>query len=191
MKKFLWIDIETTGLDPKNGHILEIAAIITDTKLNTIDEMTMLIMAEPMSVIRSMCNDFVLKMHTDNNLLEDLIMDSHMSSYKEASTCLGDFIKKHFKDGEKPEMHGNSVHFDKKWIEWFMPEISNLWNYRIVDVSTFKVICSNYSIFPSIKTEIDNYDSVYKNVKHRALDDIKKSIFEYRLYLSSIFNLKL
>ena len=33
MKKFLWVDLEMTGLDEKTHHILEVAAIITDAEL--------------------------------------------------------------------------------------------------------------------------------------------------------------
>ena len=34
----VWIDLEMTGLDPEKERIIEIATIVTDSELNTIEE---------------------------------------------------------------------------------------------------------------------------------------------------------
>jgi len=34
MRKLLWLDLEMTGLDENIHHIVEIAGIVTDLKLN-------------------------------------------------------------------------------------------------------------------------------------------------------------
>ena len=34
----IWIDLEMTGLDTQNDHIIEIATVVTDADLNTLDE---------------------------------------------------------------------------------------------------------------------------------------------------------
>ncbi len=34
----IWIDLEMTGLDPEKERIIEMAAIVTDSQLNTLAE---------------------------------------------------------------------------------------------------------------------------------------------------------
>lgn len=34
----IWLDMEMTGLDPQNDHIIEVAMVITDSELETIAE---------------------------------------------------------------------------------------------------------------------------------------------------------
>lgn len=36
--RFLWIDVETTGLDELRCELLEVAALVTDSQLREIDE---------------------------------------------------------------------------------------------------------------------------------------------------------
>ena len=37
-KNLVWIDLEMTGLNPKEERIIEIATIVTDSNLNILDE---------------------------------------------------------------------------------------------------------------------------------------------------------
>lgn len=85
----LWLDVETTGLDPNTCSILEIGAICTSLDTNTeygryetfihIDSSQLLEIALP-----------ALKMHTANGLLADC--EQAGSSEQETAGHLADFI---------------------------------------------------------------------------------------------------
>jgi oligoribonuclease len=61
---------------------------------------------------------------------------------------------------------GNSVHMDKLFLFHHMPKLDKFLHYRILDVSSIKMIVN------SMKPQL-----FYKKMnKHRALDDIRESI---------------
>jgi len=190
MKKLLWLDIETTGLDPHTGEVLEVGMMVTDLDLNVIDSIEIVIKHD-LDDIKSICNDFVTNMHTANNLFRDV----GVSKINElgAELQLFQFVKKHFSDSS-PELHGNTVHFDKKWLEVKMPTLSKLFNYRIVDVSSIKVLLSNHAPveFSELKALINESAKLLLNGAntHRVLADIAHSIIEYKAYLTHLELLK-
>lgn len=75
---------------------------------------------------------------------------------------------------------GNSVYQDKVFIAKEMPELAKYVHYRIVDVSTIKVLCENW--YPN-----EYNKKPLKKGAHRALDDILESIQELKYYKSAIF----
>ena len=50
----IWIDLEMTGLDTDNDHIIEIATLVTDSELNTLAEGPILAIHQPDDVIGAM-----------------------------------------------------------------------------------------------------------------------------------------
>lgn len=50
----VWLDMEMTGLDINNDHILEIACIVTDSQLNIISEGPDIIIHQDDSVLNNM-----------------------------------------------------------------------------------------------------------------------------------------
>ena len=83
-----------------------------------------------------------------------------------------------FEENSKIYLAGNSVHFDKSFINQYMKNLSDKISYRIVDVSSFSIICKNL--------DVDIYDKrPLKKYKHTALSDIWESINEYQYYLNN------
>ena len=68
---------------------------------------------------------------------------------------------------------GNSVHMDKLFLFHHMPRLNEFLHYRILDVSSFKLVVN--AMHPSL--------FYMKKNTHRALDDIKESIGELRYYM--------
>lgn len=61
-----------------------------------------------------------------------------------------------------------------------MPEFDEFLHYRIIDVSSIKILCENWYPEEYKKQPI-------KKKKHRAIDDIRESINELKYYKKAIF----
>lgn len=168
MSKILWLDLETTGLSPFADKILEVGAVVTDQNYEVIDQFEQAIFWND-EVFENM-NDWCKKTHHESGLVQ-ACKNSGFGIYS-AAEGLAAFIQKHFTD-QKPVLHGNSVHFDKKFIDQQMPEVSKLLHYRLVDISSVKEFLKplNVAVYEPEKT-----------VAHRAIDDILGSIAEAKHY---------
>jgi len=170
MNKFFFLDLETTGLDAATCHILEVAAVITDHKLNILEEYTTPIWAPP-STLQAM-DDWCKTTHKNSGLLVDVAETS--VTLAEAELTLQKLKRKHF-PVEKPAISGSSVHFDKRFIDQHMPTFSKELSHRIIDVSSFMGALSNYHNFI--------IESKREKPVHRAFPDIIDSIGYLKGYL--------
>src|SRR6266511_6432118 len=50
----IWLDMEMTGLDPDKDRIIEVAIVVTDSQLNTVDEAPVLVVRQPDEVLAAM-----------------------------------------------------------------------------------------------------------------------------------------
>ena len=181
--KLVWLDLETTGLDPKKGSILEIGVIVTDLELNEIERRSWVLQYSRDSILTSM-NDFVLNMHMSNGLLKKVWATRrlgevvtadflHRLDVDRAKTILGAhaWIRRATADTEAKDCYlaGSSIHFDRAWLVEHAPEIVETVSYRMVDVSTFRVA------FPGLLIDQERGD-----VTHRALTDLEFSIDQLR-----------
>lgn len=166
-QKFLWTDVETSGLDLDKNNLLEVAVVATDNKLNILGEYKAVIKCNNFDDM----NDFVTNMHTNNGLIEEC--KKSKLTLKQVETHLIAFLDE-LKLTEKPIMAGNSVHFDKYFIAKKMPDFNQLLHYRLLDVSTIKELMRN---FYGIKLPKDDGN-------HRASHDVYASIEEFRKYSS-------
>jgi oligoribonuclease len=112
-------------------------------------------------------NGYVRNMHTKSGLLNDI---KGGISIEDVDNSMADILKD-FKD--KIILHGNSIHFDRGFINNYLPKTASKLNYRMIDVSSFKECLKIYNVgITPTKKEV-----------HRATDDIKESISEYKYYL--------
>jgi oligoribonuclease len=76
--------------------------------------------------------------------------------------------------GEKVSpMCGNTVSHDRRFLSKYMPRLEAYFNYRHIDVSSFKETAVRWM----------NEAQVYeKKGSHRALGDIKESVEELKFY---------
>lgn len=69
-----WVDTETTGLDERNGHLLEVALVVTDDNLNEVSHLSTVV--RPVGVnleeLIAKCDPVVQEMHTKNGLFAEL-----------------------------------------------------------------------------------------------------------------------
>lgn len=165
--KLLWIDLEMTGLDTSKHVIVEVAAEITDFNFKTLASYEAVI-SQPAGVMEQI-DEWSREQHTISGLLER--MRGEGRDEKEVIHELVGFIQAQF-GNEPATLAGNSIHNDRQFIKAWWPEVEQLLHYRMLDVSSFKVLMQA------------KFGVVFeKNKAHRAFDDIQASIAELQHYL--------
>lgn len=118
----LWIDVETTGLDPASDALLEIGMLYTDADLNPIDTALDLVLrwdGEP--------DDFIAGMHGPNGLLEAC---RHGLDPEEAYRLAAEYAHR------RPALvAGSTVRFDRAMLDAHDPRVLDGLGHRSLDVS--------------------------------------------------------
>ena len=166
----IWIDLEMTGLDPNKEKIIEIATIVTDKDLNILAEGPMMAVSQPKSLLDAM--DEWCTIHHGDSGLTQRVLDSNVSDAKAEQATIN-FLRKWIEPGKSP-MCGNSIGQDRRFLVRYMPELSDYFHYRNIDVSTLKELATRWK--PQI------LDGFSKQSKHLAMDDIRESIQELVYY---------
>jgi oligoribonuclease len=165
--KLLWVDLEMTGLEVNKDVILEIAVEVTDFTFKTLASYEAII-AHPDDILDDM-NEWAAAQHAASGLTDRI--RSQGRSEEEVKHELVGFIKAQFGD-EPAILAGNSIHNDRLFIKRWWPEVDELLHYRMLDVSSFKILMQG------------KYDVNFeKKEVHRAFDDIQASIAELQFYL--------
>jgi oligoribonuclease len=175
-ENMIWIDMEMTGLDPEKERIIEIATIVTDSRLNTIAEGPVFAVHQSDELLSAM-DKWNTKQHSSSGLVTRVKTSIVTEAEAEAKTI--EFLKKYVPAGKSP-MCGNSVHQDRRFLCRYMPDLEKYFHYRLVDVSTLKELAIRWA--PQV------YNGLQKESKHLALDDIRDSIEELKYYREHLFN---
>jgi oligoribonuclease len=168
--KLLWVDLEMTGLDVDEHVIIEIAAEVTDKDFKTLASYEALIL-QPEEKLNGM-NPWAQTQHDGSGLTERIRKEGKPE--QDVIHELIGFIQAQFGD-EPAVLAGNSIHNDRTFIKKWWPEVDALLHYRMLDVSSFKIVMQM------------KYGIVFeKNDAHRAFDDIQASIAELQFYLERL-----
>lgn len=174
--RLVWIDLEMTGLDPEHDTILEIATIVTDANLNVLAEGPSIAVHQADEVLNGM-NAWCIEHHGASGLTERC--RSSEFSLEQAEQATIDFLEQWLDAGTSP-ICGNSVGQDRRFLVKYMPKLEDFFHYRTIDVSTIKELSRRWQ--PSV------LDRVHKKGAHLALDDIRESIEELKVYKSAFFD---
>jgi oligoribonuclease len=166
----IWIDMEMSGLNPDTDKVLEVALIVTDSRLNTLAEGPALVVHQPDAVLERM-DDWNKSTHAKSGLIERVKASALSESQVEAQMIA--FLAQHVPSGISP-MCGNSVHQDRRFLSRYMPALEAYFLYRNLDVSTLKELAKRWK--PEIMAGLT------KHGKHEALADIQESIEELKYY---------
>lgn len=171
--KLLWVDLEMTGLEPKEDRILEVAAIATDWQMNEIATYTAVKKVGPNLMKTRMVGEFWDKYSSVRDAL--MAQNENGKNGRTVENELIEFIDEHFAADERILLAGNSIHQDRKFIENEWNRLDARLHYRMLDVSAWKVV----------------FDGRYKKrfakpEAHRALEDIRGSIEELQYYLEKV-----
>jgi oligoribonuclease len=160
----LWIDLETTGIDPVHDHILEVAWRITNDSLIPWS-VTKSHVARPNKEAWTQLQQspFVMDMHIDNGLLAEIDADHDLLLLED----IEDLILSDVTIVDETWMvAGSSPQFDLSFIRIHMPRLANKLSHRIYDTTTLK------TLFRSV----GHVDEIRNDGKHRAAHDINNSL---------------
>lgn len=164
--KLLWIDLEMTGLDVEKERIIEVAAIVTDIFFNELEQYHSVVF-QPQEFLDRM-DDWNKRTHAETGLLPKIAAGKKENVVEEELKAL---VRKHF-GKERPVLAGNTISQDRLFIDRYMKDFASLLHYRSMDVTAWKIIMNS------------RYNLVYtKDVKHKAIDDVRESINELKFYL--------
>lgn len=170
----VWIDLEMTSLvDPTVDSITQIATVITDKELNVIaegEEITIHADAKRFDEIPLE----VRAMHSDAGLIPSILASTVTEAEAEARAVA--FIQQYVAQGTSP-LCGNSIWSDRRFLIARMPQLNAYLHYRTIDVSTIKELARRW--------RPETYEVARKMKEHKthhALDDIRGSIEELKLY---------
>ncbi|MGH8870223.1 MAG: oligoribonuclease [Actinomycetes bacterium] len=174
--RIVWIDCEMTGLELTRDALVEVAALVTDSELNVLDEGIDVVIKPPDETLTQMV-DVVREMHVSSGLLTALPSGTTLADAEER--VLG-YVAEYVPEPRKAPLAGNSVFVDRAFLARDMPQLEAHLHYRIVDVSTVKELSRRW--YPRAY-----FNSPKKQGGHRALADIRESIEELRYYRSTVF----
>jgi oligoribonuclease len=170
-QKLLWCDMEMTGLRVEKEAIIEVACIVTNLNLEPLDQYEAVVY-QPRDYLDRM-DDWNRSHHTQSGLINKVQFGKAQAQVEKD---LIEIIRNNFElPIERPILAGNSIAQDRSFINAYMPELSKILHYRMLDVSSWKIIFENV------------YGLRYNKQKnHRALDDILESIEELKFYMKFI-----
>lgn len=168
--RLIWIDLEMTGLDPDQDLILEIATLVTDGELNELATGPVLAIHTPQARLEAM-DDWNRTHHARSGLWQRALESTVDTASAEAQTLA--FLQEWVDPRDSP-MCGNSICQDRRFLYRHMPQLERHFHYRNLDVSSLKELARRWA--PGV------LESLTKQNRHLALDDVRESVAELRHY---------
>lgn len=172
--RIVWLDLETTGLDPLRDDLLEVGVIITDGLLREIDRAEWTLKATPEKI--ATMPPVVIAMHAESGLTARCLA-SPLEAY-EIDVALYAFLAKNGVTN-KSFLAGNSVgDFDRHFMRRHLPGSNAAISHRSINVSTFKALFSLWA--PDVAAP-----KLERVKAHRALLDCEAAIAELSYWLDA------
>jgi oligoribonuclease len=170
----VWIDLEMTGLDATIDVILQAALVVTTADLVPLDDLAFDV-SQPEEALARMI-PIVREMHERTGLVERVRRSS--AQLHDVERALVDMVAAWCP--APATLCGNSVWSDRRFIQRYMPELDRYLHYRIVDVSSLKILTQRwYGEAAAFSTPAPG--------EHDARVDIRNSIAELQHYRRVLF----
>lgn len=185
---YIGLDLETTGLDPVNSDIVEIAMIAFDDRLREVAHFTSLVYSTEADYARyTSLDDVVDRMHTESGLWDDI--DTYIDTHggrdllpRAVQNRALEWIDSLDMTVHKPMMVGNSITFDRTFLAAEMPDLLDRFSHRSLDATSVLEAAALTGADPT-KLRADAQGDA---TKHRALDDLRTAARQIALAIDAI-----
>lgn len=189
---YIWFDSEFTSLDVKESYLLQVAMVITDVHFQRVfpasDDVNISVKLPDGARV----SDWVMQHIPD---LVDKSRSAEAVNVYEVDNLLAASVDRAVGDAEtsiscRPVLAGNSIHADMAVVRKWLPAFTARLNYRMLDVSTVKLLVNNtFNMQPFDKENAEmlqlyllDGSSSMAGQAHDAGFDVKASIAEMRYY---------
>lgn len=159
--RLLWLDLETTGLDPRKCSILEVSASVAYL---TDPFRAVPIFNAPLRLEQAEAVDLPEYIRTMHAELLPLCLASSVKVI-DAEDALLRYAPQIDDRDEKTTLAGASVHFDLGFIREHMPRLAERLSHRVYDTSAIKLFCQSLGM-PKLP----------RRETHRAEADVQEAI---------------
>lgn len=174
----LFLNVETTGLDPERDDLLEVGCILTTDApdLTELWRWSSVIQHRWAALgVRPDVHPAVDAMHTKSGLWEDLHAFKYSPKPGFVEDTILEILKSHGIGRGEAMLAGFSVHFDREVLRVRMPILHRFLSHRVIDVSTVR------HLYWATRGE-----RPAQEVAHRALADCDQALAELRRYLPAL-----
>lgn len=134
----LWMDLETTGDDPKDDVILEVGAILTDTDLNRLETFDWMV-KDPLAKSKLANAPAVVQEMHDLSGLSLMVNSGYGVSLGAVERDLVAGCRGRLQEGQTVVLAGSGVgHFDFPFVKKQMPALAELLAYYVIDVGVLR-----------------------------------------------------
>lgn len=189
---YVWFDSEFTGLDTDSARLLQVAMVVTDVRLRRLAPAS-----RDLSLYIRLDPDIPVSPWVAQNLPELLVQcrSERAVTVEEADRRLARGLDEILGPApeqvkDRPILAGNTVHMDAGLARRYLPEFSRRLHYRLLDVSTVKILWNDWFSGPVFDKQQPGV--VEQNLpqglalpaagKHDAYFDIHASIAELNFY---------
>ncbi len=169
VENLIFLDLETTGLSVVQDRIIEIGILPVDVNLRPLHEGWSAVIT-PTGYDLKRLNSVVLEMHTKNGLLAAL--EKEAIGILEATRQAIHYCEQFAVRGQLP-LAGSTIHFDRGFLDRYMPGLDKWFHYRNADISSLKELWRRW--FPDA-------GEPPKTGAHRALPDCYDSVAQALWY---------
>lgn len=165
-----WLDVETTGLDERAGHLLEVGIVLTDVDLRECARGSWVLH------FSGEVDDVIAGMHGPGGSgLLTAALASPLSR-EGASEAIVDWCRAHGVVGEvQPILANSNPRFDRRWLRAHLPHVDALLSHRELDLLS---LYRAFSLWAGARTP------PRPAVAHRALLDLDHALVAARRYRS-------
>ena len=172
-ERLLWIDVETTAIDPDDGDLLEVGMVLTDMRGILAENPRYWLVKENHGITIDADTITAIGMHWKNNLIKEVCA---------LEACNGLAVSKKIREtinewSRDAVLHpaGTNVDFDLRWLcaKLGLHNTFGRLSHRKLDLTALRLL--------DTATGLDPYES--HATAHRVRDCLSRDIKEYREYL--------
>lgn len=201
------LDLETTGLDHEEEHILEIGMVAIDSGWNVVSTFESYVFDHEtearLDVLEFMRRQYfeypidkrsdapealinaawVIDQHQKSGLLDALSAGHGADSMTVARRAIDWLVSLDVEPGQMEVTGSNVANFDRRFLHTFMPDLDAYFHYRNGDISSMKTLLRRWA--PEV-FEMASKQRPEQRGLHRCVADCLDSIAELRSYIDVI-----